>query len=70
MSNRLYLLNQAKYIQETYGEDTVACLFAKDVEDYLHSSQVINGTVVREHPSTPSQLKLEEEVKSFTWKAD
>ena len=50
MSNRLYLLNQAKYIQKTYGEDTVACLFAKDVEDYLHSLQVINGTVVREHP--------------------
>ena len=67
MSNRLYLLNQAKYIQETYGEDTVACLFAKDVEDYLHSLQVINDTVVREHPS---QLKLEEEVKTFTWKAD
>ena len=67
MSNHLYLLNQAKYIQETYGEDTVACLFAKDVEDYLHSLQVINDTVVREHPS---QLKLEEEVKTFTWKAD
>ena len=70
MSNRLYLLNQAKYIQETYGEDTVACLFAKDVEDYLNSLQVIKGSVVREHLSAPSQLKLEEEVKSFTWKAD
>lgn len=67
MSNRLYLLNQAKYIQETYGEDTVACLFAKDVEDYLHSLQVINGVVVRENTS---EIKLEEEVKTFTWKTN
>lgn len=65
MSNRLYLLNQAKYIQETYGEDTVACLFAKDVEDYLHSLQVVS-----EDTSVTSEIKLEEEVKTFTWKAN
>lgn len=35
MLTKDYLINQANYIKETYGEDTVATLFADDVLKYL-----------------------------------
>lgn len=70
MSNRLYLLKQAKYIQDTYGEDTVATIFAKEVEEYLHSLQIINSSTqtVRDLSKAPLNLSIEKDA-SFTWKA-